>query len=233
VRNKIPEDGHATFVVAPGSADALQRSLAATERAIREEYGSDEPGFKITLTETHRPALVLTPDETTRLLALIADLPHGVQSMSAAHNAVETSCNLAIARVTVSDSASAHFVLSGRSLITTGVPDLQRKIAAIAAQHGVPVTLDDGYPAWEPRADSPLLATARRTYETVYGHPANVTVVHAGVECGTIISRVPGLDAIAIGPLIEGAHTPRERVNIPSVATIWTFLTALLRDLAK
>jgi dipeptidase D len=40
------------------------------------------------------------------------------------------------------------------------------------------------------------------------------------------------MDMISIGPQIEGAHSPDERVKIPSVEEFWRFLTALLDELS-
>jgi dipeptidase D len=40
------------------------------------------------------------------------------------------------------------------------------------------------------------------------------------------------MEMISFGPTILGAHSPSERMNIPSVARFWTFLTAMLQDLA-
>jgi len=37
---------------------------------------------------------------------------------------------------------------------------------------------------------------------------------------------------ISFGPTLEHPHSPDERVNIPSVAKFWEFLTAVLAGLA-
>ena len=56
--------------------------------------------------------------------------------------------------------------------------------------------------------------------------------IHAGLECGVIGEKYPGMDMISFGPTIEGPHSPDERVNIPSVETFWKFLKALVAELA-
>ena len=55
--------------------------------------------------------------------------------------------------------------------------------------------------------------------------------MHAGLECGLIAARYPGMDIVALGPNIHDPHSPDERVEIASVSKFWRFLTTLLRDL--
>src|SRR5882724_11904039 len=79
---------------------------------------------------------------------------------------------------------------------------------------------------------SRLLGIVKAVHRRVLGHEPMVQAIHAGLECGLIGEKVPGMDMISIGPQIEGAHSPDERVKIPSVAEFWRFLTALLAELA-
>jgi dipeptidase D len=55
--------------------------------------------------------------------------------------------------------------------------------------------------------------------------------VHAGLECGIIGEKYPGMDMVSFGPTIEHPHSPEERVHIGSVERFWTFLAAALQDL--
>jgi len=41
------------------------------------------------------------------------------------------------------------------------------------------------------------------------------------------------MDMISIGPTTENAHSPTERLNVPSLARIGEFLEALLTSLAE
>jgi len=56
--------------------------------------------------------------------------------------------------------------------------------------------------------------------------------VHAGLECGIIGEKVPGMDMVSFGPQIEFPHSPSERVHIGSVAEFWKVLTRALERLA-
>jgi dipeptidase D len=96
---------------------------------------------------------------------------------------------------------------------------------ARAEEHG-------GYPGWKPNLDSKVLAVTRNVYAEIWGREPEVTAIHAGLECGLLGQKIPGLDMISFGPQIEGAHSPDERVQISSVARFWDALQRLLRQLA-
>ena len=60
-----------------------------------------------------------------------------------------------------------------------------------------------------------------------------VKAIHAGLECGIIGERIPGMDTISIGPTIMAPHSPDERIEIATVGQFWTFFAALMADLAE
>ncbi len=60
-----------------------------------------------------------------------------------------------------------------------------------------------------------------------------VGAIHAGLECGIILEKVPGMDAVSYGPTIKGAHSPDERVEIATVAPFWQATLKILGKLAS
>ena len=89
----------------------------------------------------------------------------------------------------------------------------------------------DGYPGWPPSLESPLLRVAQKAFAEELGSEPEPRAVHAGLECGLIGARIPGMDMISIGPDIRDAHSPDESVSISSVARTWQRLLALLERL--
>jgi dipeptidase D len=77
------------------------------------------------------------------------------------------------------------------------------------------------------------LVLCQAVYTGQFGQPANLQVIHAGLECGLLAASHPDLDMISFGPDIRGAHAPGERVEIASVARCWQLLKAVLRKLAE
>ena len=89
-----------------------------------------------------------------------------------------------------------------------------------------------GYPGWKPDLSSRVLAVTRQASARIFGKEPEVTAIHAGLECGLIGERFPEMDMISFGPEIHGAHSPRERVHVPSVERFWRLLGQVLDDLS-
>jgi dipeptidase D len=95
---------------------------------------------------------------------------------------------------------------------------------------GATVTGSDGYPGWKPNLDSPILKTAKATYKRLYGKEPHVKAVHAGLECGIIGEKYPGMDMVSFGPTLEGVHSPDEKIFIDTVEKYWDFLLGILKN---
>jgi dipeptidase D len=65
----------------------------------------------------------------------------------------------------------------------------------------------------------------------MYGKPMAVKALHAGLECGIIGEKYPGMEMVSIGPDMWDVHTPEEKVSISSVARFWEFLKAVIETL--
>ena len=68
----------------------------------------------------------------------------------------------------------------------------------------------------------------QQVYAKEFGGEAQVQVIHAGLECGILGSKYPGMDMVSFGPNIRGAHAPGERVEVESVGKAWHLLKAVL-----
>ena len=71
----------------------------------------------------------------------------------------------------------------------------------------------------------------KQAYSDLFNVENKVQVVHAGLECGVIGAKCPGMDMVSFGPTLRSPHTPFERCNIPSVAKYWQFVVALLENI--
>ena len=106
--------------------------------------------------------------------------------------------------------------------------DAGRQMATAMTLAGLDVKQGDGYPGWKPNVSSPILGVAKGVHAEVFGHEPEVKAIHAGLECGIIGEKFPGMDTISFGPTIRNAHSPDECVSIPSVQNFWRYLTVLL-----
>ena len=229
--NAIPREARAVCVIPAGDTDALRRAIESGASDVKTELATSDPGFEVSITPVDRmPARVVTAESGRRALALLTSIPHGVDAMSLdVADLVETSSNLASVRTT--DDA-LNVLISVRSSVRSELIALRDRAQAVAELAGAATEHNDPYPGWKPDLHSKVLQVAQRVHREKLGRDAELKAVHAGLECGVIGEKLPGIDMISIGPWIESPHSPNERVNIPSVATFWTFLTALVGELA-
>ena len=47
------------------------------------------------------------------------------------------------------------------------------------------------------------------------------------------LRKIPGLDAISLGPDMYDVHTPDEHLSIPSTIKTWEYLLAVLKEANK
>jgi dipeptidase D len=68
-------------------------------------------------------------------------------------------------------------------------------------------------------------------HEQLFGNPAKLIAMHAGLECGVIGEKYPGMQMVSFGPTIVDPHSPNERVQISTVESFWKFLKAVLEKI--
>jgi dipeptidase D len=229
--NAIPREARALCVLPAADVDALRRVVDATAAAVKDELATSDPGVTVSVHPAREsPTRVFGAESTRRAISLLLAIPHGVDAMSLdVPGLVESSSNLAAVH-TEDDGLSV--LISVRSSIRSALFALRERAQAAAELAGASVAHTDPYPGWKPDLQSEVLRVAQRVHREKLGRDAELKAVHAGLECGAIGEKLPGIDMISIGPWIESPHSPAERVNIPSVATFWTFLTALVAELA-
>ncbi|MEA2601574.1 MAG: dipeptidase [Acidobacteriota bacterium] len=229
--NAIPREAAARVVVPNASRDAFQSAAEQEITAIAAEIRPADPDVKLEIADAPAPERAWTIAATRRALDLLNTLPHGVLAMSYdIHDLVETSTNLAT--VTSTDD-SLSILMSTRSSVATAMRAAKRRFRAIAELAGAELEETEGYPGWKPELASPLLARFQQVHRRLIGKDAEILAVHAGLECGILREKLPGMDAISFGPIIKGAHSPDEGVKIDSVGRFWELLKAVLAELAE
>lgn len=229
--NALPREATARVAVPVSGRDAFTAAAEREAAAIRDEIRTVDPGLTIEIAEASEPlSRVWTSESTRKVLDLLNALPHGVQVMSNdIPGLVETSLNLATVAAANGDLS---ILISLRSSVASAMRDSKRRLRAFAELAGAGVTETEGYPGWKPNLDSSLLATFRKVHERVAGSDPKLEAVHAGLECAVLGDKFPGMDMISFGPIIQGAHSPDERVKIDSVGRFYGLLKELLAELA-
>ena len=229
--NAIPREGFAVLACPPAQVKGLSAALKKAFDKIHVEYRAVEAEAKFTLEPVPGKDFPLLRDCQRRLLDFLLAIPHGVVAMHPEiAGLVETSTNLAIVKT---GKRELEVLCSTRSSVASALEATRDILKAVCALAGARANLKDGYPGWMPNLASPLLKNLKEVYSRMSGKEAEIVAVHAGLECGIIGEKFPGMDMISFGPTIKNPHSPEERVHIGSVEKFWAFLAAVLADLSK
>ena len=95
------------------------------------------------------------------------------------------------------------------------------------------MTKDGDYPDWEYEAESKIKDLSIKTYSDLFGSEPQITALHAGLECGILISKRHSLDCVSIGPEIQDVHPYNEKMSIISVKKNYMVIKRALEKLAK
>lgn len=229
-RNAIPREAEAVVALSGSGEQSFREAARKSFDAIRAEHAGTDPDVSLTVDETGgaQPA---DEGSTRQILDLLAAIPVGVVAMSAAApGAVETSTSLNVA---TTEERVVTLASMSRSSARAGLDGIVETIERAGRAHGAEVEVKRSYPPWEPDPGSELLATARSTYERLFSVAPGLEVVHGGLECAVLGSKLPDVEMIALGPRIEGPHAPGERVSVASTQRFYRLLGALLDDLAR
>ncbi len=236
LRNAIPREAETVVYGPPEAFDVLHKAAKSVAEEVVRESAEQRMSIDVERVSDAGVFDALSEEHTWRVLSTLAALPHGVLGMHAKiPGLVETSNNVATVASNRIDGRNMMRVQIGalaRSSSESRKRAVLAQIDAIAKLAGATVRTDSDYPGWEPNVDSQTLAACSRVYKRLFEHEPKVTAVHAGLECGIIGQQVGDMDMVSLGPRIEGAHSPDERVYVKSVLKSWKFLLAVLSELA-
>ena len=228
-RNAIPREAEAIVYLPQKAWAAAEKAVTSFNATAKAEIATADPDLKVLIApHAAKKGKVVKKAVQAKLLATISALPHGVIKMSAdIPGLVETSTNVAVIGITAKAIALAT---SQRSSVDSEIKEICHTVASVFALGGAKVKQGDGYPGWKPNLNSPILKVAKSTYQQMTGKPPEVKAMHAGLECGIIGEKVPGMDMVSFGPTLEGVHSPDEKMHIDTVEKFWDFLLGILKN---
>ena len=225
--NAIPRTCEATLIPLGIHVERINDIAEQLQEEIRTQF--DEPDAIIR--GDNVDALggnALTTECTAKVIALLNAAPNGVQSMSQdIEGLVQTSLNLGV--MSLYEELTLTFAV--RSSVNAEKVDLLKRLRELAAFYEGTTSEMGDYPAWEYKKDSRLRDTMVATFSRMFGREPEVVAIHAGLECGLLSEKLPGLDCVSIGPDMQDIHTSREKLNIASTKRTWEFLLEVLKAL--
>ncbi len=228
-QNAIPREAAAIVVVDAASESDLRKLLAASEAEWKADLGGFDPDLQITAEKAPRPDKALDAADAKPIVDLLVTTPHGVVAMSPdVPGLVQNSTNLAIFSV---NGDVAEIVTSQRSAIEASKRAIAKMVATVFGMAGFEVEHAGSYPGWKPEPTSEIVQKLQAVHEQLFGNPAKLIAMHAGLECGVIGEKYPGMQMVSFGPTIVDPHSPNERVQISTVKSFWKYLTAVLEKI--
>ena len=228
-QNAIPREASATVLVDPAREADLKSLVAKSEWEYKTDLGEFDSGLQITMEKAERPAKVMDAADAKQTVALLASLHHGVLAMSPdVPGLVQTSTNLAV--ITTKGDV-VEIVTSQRSAIESSRSAAATIVATVCKLAGFEVEHSGNYPGWKPEPHSEIVKKLQEVHEKLFGAPAKLIAMHAGLECGVIGEKYPGMQMVSFGPTIVDPHSPNERVQISSVESFWKYLRAVLEHI--
>lgn len=236
--NAIPVEAEAELIIPAKEQDALAAAVTEYEQILKKEFANRDAGVQVSLTFSEKNGALergegdnewtaLDEPSTKTVARFLFSVPDGVQAMSTdIKDLVETSLNMGIVRLTENGLETDHSI---RSSVASAKDALREKVTALSALAGGTVSCHGDYPAWEYRSDSPLRESMIAQYREMFGKEPKVEVIHAGLECGLLSAKLPGLDCVSFGPDLTDIHTTSERMHIASVGRMYEYLRALIQ----
>ena len=228
--NAIPKSAAAVVLVSLKDEEALRARAESWAEKAKAGYPLD-PGF--TLRWVRRGEVektsALSKAASRKVVWMLLDAPNGVLAMNPdLPGQVQTSLNLGVVRCGPEPLKMTFCI---RSSVAAEKEQMSASLKALASANGGVFDQHGDYPPWEYRKDSALRETMVRVFREQYGKDPAVETIHAGLECGVLSAKLPGLDAVALGPDLVEIHTVRERMSISSLQRTWAYLVAVLREL--
>lgn len=207
--------------------NAAKRAIISESLSVRKEINKDDVGLSVGIGKSEADFYV--DNETTKMIvAFLTTLRTEVIKMSnQIKGLVEFSRNLGVAST---NDEEIRFIVSARSSLEAQLDLSVRELDALASLVGAKSSHYARYPGWEFEPASLLREQYIEKFKFLFGKEPSVGVIHAGLECGILSSKMPGMDIISIGPNMHDIHSPNEHLDLASTQRVWQGVVAVVSE---
>ena len=211
-------------------AKLVENEIKSIEKELLSEVCDEDKGLRIFLGKGALTDKMLTYKDTSRVISLLSVTPSGVFAMSSDFKGlVRTSCNFGLVE---SDAESIKIWVKTRSSLESEHQYLISTLIGAGDLVGADSEVSGMYASWDLVKDSPLAELFVSTFKRLFpslGIEPKTAAIHAGLECGIIISRLGGCDTVAIGPNVYDIHSPDERLDLASLERFWILVNEMIK----
>ncbi|MGL5716660.1 MAG: aminoacyl-histidine dipeptidase [Paraclostridium sp.] len=227
--NAIPREADCIVIVNTSDKDTFVSDIQKISTTFKNEFSTSDPGLEVVCNENSVPTKILDCESKTKVISMLNIIPNGIQTMSMdIENLVESSTNLGVLRTT---DSSVTFECAVRSSVGSLKTNITNRMDLLTSQLGGTLELISDYPAWEYAKNSQLEKICIAAYKNLVGKEPIIMALHAGLECGLLLEKMPHAEAISFGPNMHDVHTPNEHLSISSTENTWKFLLEILKSM--
>ena len=227
--NAIPREAIAILNVdlSTSTSEDFKTLISLATDVFKKEYSKTDSNLEIEVRELNKEYKEqFTSSDSLKIINFLHNFPNGVVSMSKnIENLVETSLNLGVIKAS-STKLSIESLL--RSSVVSSLTDLENSLIQLSKEYNTVSKVDTAYSPWEYNENSELRILFEEAFTVLTNENPKIMAIHAGLECGILVSKIKNLDVISIGPNIRGAHTPEEYMEIDSVGKTWDVIIKAL-----
>lgn len=227
-RNAIPRE--ATAVISVLDAGQATEEIKSIFSGLYPLLVSEDKKAHLRVTKCPEAEKMLSYKDTSAVLSLLSLVPNGVIGMSAScKGLVETSSNMGVVRM---DEKGMEFMVYARSSVDREMDSVYRRMKRLANCLSMELRLLDKSSGWAFNPDSALQKDFVKAFKETFPDSTvepEIKAIHAGLECGIILEKMGGGDAISIGPNMKNIHTPDEELDLRSVERVYRLLLNLIK----
>ena len=225
--NAIPREAQA--VITADNVEDVKKIVSEWNEILKNEYIFTDPAVIVTLEDLNRKSHPLDKSVFKKVVSAINIIPTGTLTRSTAIELVISSNNLGV--ITQDEQFITLFNMARSSVNTLMTHNIAFVMEQIGEALNIECSVGGYYPGWEYAKESKIRDICIETYKEMYGKEPEAGAIHAGLECGLLMEKIHGLDAISMGPSIYDAHSPNEHMNIESVGNVYKLLCKILESI--
>lgn len=225
--NAIPRECEA--VITFSDKNALIGKIEAVSKTLLDGLCKDDLNFNISVDVMSESELDCIDNDTARkIIFLMHTVRNGVFEMNCdIDGLVEWSRNLGIADC---DANGAELVFSSRSSFESRIDASAFELDDCARILGAKARHYSRYPGWCFAPVSEIRNAYVSAFGALFGKEPEITVIHAGLECGIISQSVSDMDIISCGPVVLDLHSPDEKMNKSSFENFYTVIKKVIEE---
>ena len=232
--NAIPREAEVIIGIKSDNLEELNKIVKNAEKVLNNELpNTDSLVFEVIKSESNVKAY--TTECRDKIIDTLILIPCGIQTMSFdMENLVESSLNIG---VLTEKNNVLKFETTIRSSVRSRKYEILETVKTLAKLLGAKTEEISDYPEWAFNPNSKIQGLFENVYKETTGKVAEISAVHAGLECGFFAEKLTDvgdgsdLDMISLGPDMANVHTPFEQLSVSSVKNTWLLLKNILKAL--